>query len=157
MPKVTRFNGGSPKQNLFVKKYLENGQNGTQAALAAYDTKDPVTASVIASENLDKPNVREMVENALRKNDLTPDKITGNLKKIAIQEPEKVSANVVLRTNVELLKLWGAYPGSKHTSLNVSFKGKIKEMKFQDLKKYVEGLRSQNDELLEEADTQTHA
>lgn len=41
------------KQIKFMKEYVKDG-NGTRAAMAVYDTKDPRAASVIASENLSK-------------------------------------------------------------------------------------------------------
>lgn len=44
------------KQKVFVKEYAKT-ENGTQAALKAYDTKDYSTAGAIASENLNKPKV----------------------------------------------------------------------------------------------------
>lgn len=53
-PRLTR------KQRTFVQGFVEHG-NGTQAALEAYDTQDPKVAAVIASENLNKPNVIEEI------------------------------------------------------------------------------------------------
>ena len=50
------------KQSGFVREYVENGQNGTQAALAVYDTTDISTAANIASENLRIPKI----ENAIK-------------------------------------------------------------------------------------------
>lgn len=49
------------KQRKFVKEYIETG-NGTQSALKVYDTKDYMTAAMIASENLKKPKVIELLE-----------------------------------------------------------------------------------------------
>lgn len=48
----------TPKQDKFLKRYLETG-NGTRAALEAYDTDDYKTAGAIASENLKKPSIME--------------------------------------------------------------------------------------------------
>ncbi len=45
------------KQRGFIKDYLRTG-NGTQSALANYDTDDKNTAHVIASENLLKPTIQ---------------------------------------------------------------------------------------------------
>lgn len=53
------------KQEIFVDKYIETGGNGTEAALAAYDTTDRNTAAVIASENLIKPKILDVLEQAL--------------------------------------------------------------------------------------------
>lgn len=52
------------KQNKFVKEFIETG-NGTQAALAVYDTEDENTAAVIAHENLRKPKILKAIEEAL--------------------------------------------------------------------------------------------
>ena len=60
-PKLT------PKQDAFVKAYLLNGGNATQAALkAGYSAK---TAGVIGLENLGKPIIREAIEKHQKKKD----------------------------------------------------------------------------------------
>lgn len=48
------------KQEIFVEGVIEHG-NGTQAALAAYDTENPRVAASIASENLTKPDIIEAI------------------------------------------------------------------------------------------------
>lgn len=53
------------KQKTFADAYIENGGNGTQAALVAYETESKDTARAIASENLIKPNVVNYLEAAL--------------------------------------------------------------------------------------------
>lgn len=50
------------KQTLFLQEFRTNGGNGTQAALKAYDTTDRVTAGAIATENLQKPLIRQAYE-----------------------------------------------------------------------------------------------
>jgi|ERR1043166_7377595 phage terminase small subunit len=52
---VVSKNGLTPKQARFVSEYVANGNNGTQAAIAAGYSKN--TAFVIASENLRKPKI----------------------------------------------------------------------------------------------------
>lgn len=64
------------KQKKFVKAYIANDGNGTKAALEAYNTVDEKTASVIASENLEKPNIKLAIEQALIKHDITIEKAT---------------------------------------------------------------------------------
>ncbi len=49
------------KQRDFVKEYIKTG-NGVKSALVAYDTKDNLTARVISSENLTKPNIKAYLE-----------------------------------------------------------------------------------------------
>ena len=69
------------KQKVFIKDYTNNGGNGTQAALKAYDTTDPNVAKVIASENLTKPNVKEAIDREMEKQGLTLEKIIAPVTK----------------------------------------------------------------------------
>src|SRR5438128_12518176 len=55
----------TPKQRRFVAEYVQNGGNGTRAALAAYDTADSRTASVMAVETLARPSVQAAVAELL--------------------------------------------------------------------------------------------
>lgn len=59
------------KQTKFVKEYVKTDGNGTEAALSSYDTKDYATAAAISSENLNKPLVKEAIELALLKHEIT--------------------------------------------------------------------------------------
>lgn len=52
------------KEEGFVNDYVATG-NGTQSALKNYDTDDYKTASVIASENLDKPRIQRAIAERL--------------------------------------------------------------------------------------------
>jgi phage terminase small subunit len=57
-----------PKQKLFVKNYIDNGGNGTQAIIdAKYDVKDRIVAKSMASENLTKPDIRLALDNHAEK------------------------------------------------------------------------------------------
>lgn len=49
------------KQLRFIEEYFNNGGNGMRAALVAYDTTDENTARAMASENLAKPNIKELL------------------------------------------------------------------------------------------------
>lgn len=49
------------KQKAWADKYLETG-NKTQSALEVYDTESYGTAAVIGVENINKPKVREYLE-----------------------------------------------------------------------------------------------
>lgn len=144
------------KQNTFVKNIL-SGQSATQAALTAYNTSDPNVAKVIASENLTKPNIKEALDAALRTNGLTIDVITSNIGNIANKVPQKLSGDTVLKANVELLRLHGAYPDKKSLNINLSasFKTKLKAMSFQELRSYVEKMRTENDEIIKELEFET--
>ena len=55
----------TPKQDAFVKAYLLNGGNATQAAISAgYSEK---TAKSIGQENLTKPHVKEAIKEHQKK------------------------------------------------------------------------------------------
>lgn len=57
-PKLTK------KQRGFVKDYLETG-NATQAVLKNYNVKDRIVAKSVGSENLSKPYIRDVIQEAL--------------------------------------------------------------------------------------------
>ena len=49
------------KQRIFVAEYAKD-ENGTQAAIKAYDVKDATVAASVATENLRKPYITEAIE-----------------------------------------------------------------------------------------------
>lgn len=61
------------KQAKFVRGIAE-GKTNTDAALEAYDTDSYDVAKVIASENITKPNVKEAIDLAMVKLNLTPER-----------------------------------------------------------------------------------
>lgn len=73
MPIPKDKKGLTIKQKKFVKAYVANDGNGTKAALETYDTKDYHTAHSIAVENLQKPAIRDAVEQSLIKHEITVD------------------------------------------------------------------------------------
>lgn len=123
------------RQKLFVKKYLEKNGNGTQAVLETYNTFDPKVAKVIASENLTKPNIREAIEETLRSKGLTLSQVAGNIGELANAKPTKVSGDTILKANVELLKLHGAYPDKKSYQFSYSVKQQLSSLSHEELKK----------------------
>ena len=62
-----------------MTEYVENGENGTEAALAAYDTDDRQNAANIASQNLKNPTVASKIEIALEKKGVTLDKVAERI------------------------------------------------------------------------------
>lgn len=73
MPIPKDKKGLTIKQKKFSKAYVATDGNGTKAAMAVYDTTDYATAAAISSENLNKPQVKEAIEAALIKHDITMD------------------------------------------------------------------------------------
>lgn len=138
------------KQAVFVNE-LVNGKSGTQAAMAAYDVFNSKTASVIASQNLNKLSIREVLEEAMSKNGITPDLITSEIKSLATKQVDKISGDVKLKANIELLKLMGAYPGTKHANLNVNIKAGIKNLTMSQIKEELKVIDVELEEVLGEA------
>lgn len=144
------------KQHTFVKRFIENKGNGTQAAMDSYDVKNYNTAHAIASENLQKPTIIEAIDEALRSQGLSLSVITSNLGEIANSKPEKISGDTVLKANVELLKLHGAYPNSK-TSTQVSYTSErrawFSSLSYEDAKKELAKLRAETAELIADSES----
>ncbi len=96
------------KERGFIKDYLDSG-NGTQAALKNYDTTKEIVAANIASENLRKPKVRAMIEEA------------AEGASIRIVEMSKTAENETVRLNAnkDILDRAGYKPIEKNVNLNV--------------------------------------
>jgi hypothetical protein len=88
------------KQRKFLKLYFETG-NGTQAALAAYDTDDPRAASVIAAENLAK--LREPVRALMEAKGISVGRLIEILDE-GLQANKVVSAQVLVKQDGSVLK-----------------------------------------------------
>lgn len=129
MPRLKR---PSVKQRKFVQALVKTG-NATEAALAAYNTKDRATAQNIGSQNLDKPEVQAELEKALAKNNITLENVTDSVNKLATQEPYKVSGDTVLKANIELLKLLKAYPEKTSRHISQSIRVNLSQKNFSEL------------------------
>lgn len=79
MPKVPEGKL-SRKQAKFVKGVAE-GKPAYVAALEAYDTTNASVAATIASENMNKPNVKDAIEAEMVKQGITMDKIIAPVAK----------------------------------------------------------------------------
>lgn len=106
------------KQKKFVRAYVNNDGNGRDAAKAVYDVKTDGVAASIASENLNKPNVKAAIELALEKHGITIEKATKPIADGLTAEQEfidkngdshaKPDHNVRLKASGMALKLMGA-------------------------------------------------
>jgi len=74
-------NGLTKKQREFTREYLKTG-NGTQAARKAYKVSHKV-ASVMAVENLGKPNIRAEIQSAAEKLGINCEYVLAGIKEIA--------------------------------------------------------------------------
>ncbi len=118
------------KQRGFVKDYLETGI-GTKAALNNYDvenSKDPYkTASVISTENLDKPSIRNAILEALS-DELLSEKHLALLNKV--DKEGEVDVPAVSKGLDMAYKIKGSYAPEKSVNVNVEVEASpvIKEL-----------------------------
>lgn len=84
------------KQANFVKEYVKNGGNGTQAVLNSYNTDDYNSAHSIACENLQKLTIVEQIHEAAARINLTPQKVLGRLSHVLEQDQRTVAAAQVI-------------------------------------------------------------
>ena len=121
------------KQKKFVKAYVANDGNGRDAAKAVYDVKTDNVAASIASENLTKPNVKQAIEQALAKHEITMDAavkpIADGLKanreievdgQVVATQPDH---SIRLKASGMALKLMGAEKQEGGNTFNFNFKG----------------------------------
>jgi hypothetical protein len=118
------------KQKKFVKAYVANDGNGTQAALQTYNTVDEKTAGVIAVENLAKPSIKEAIESALVKHEITMDAaikpIADGLratKEFGENRIEIVDHSTRLKASGMALKLLGAEKQEQSSGTNIFVNG----------------------------------
>lgn len=119
----------TPKQLTFIKCLL-SGQSATQAALGAYNTTSNAVAASMAHENLNKPDIRQAIQEALSAKGLSSDVIVANIGNIAMCEPAKISGETKLKANVELLKLMGAYADTKGKATSVSIRSQVSSLTY---------------------------
>lgn len=110
------------KQKLFIQEYVKTNGNGQKAALRVYDTKSANVAANIASENLNKPNIKEELDKILNKGRLKLDLVTDKLADIVAQNPTKgYSGSEIMDAIKTTLKLHGVLTDRKQvTSYNMN-------------------------------------
>lgn len=116
--------GLTVKERKYVKKLIEIG-NGTEAVAQVYDVKKRITAARMSKMIKQKPHVQRAIQDALKRKGLTTDQLAENIAFLANTRPDKISADVVLRSNIEVLKLQGAYDKMNKTQ---SFKAIITKL-----------------------------
>lgn len=157
MNHIKLSNGLTPKQeklkNVLLTQIAETGKvNLSQAGMQVYDTQKLNTAHNVAKEALENPHLKATIEEALRSQSLTLDKVSENLSFVANSRPEKVSADTMLKANVEILKLLNAYPDKKSYQFNLSMKGKIKDLSYKEAKEQLSAIDGQIKDLDAEED-----
>lgn len=124
------------KQRLFISNYLENGGNGTQAALGAYRTLNLETAHSIASENLRKPAVMRAIEAAVEKAGLTDDQIASKLAKAINSGLGKKATNADSLRGLEMVsKMKDHFPAARNVNTNLNAEiSKLENTSVEELK-----------------------
>lgn len=95
----------SVKQQIFAEEFVKSRGNGTKSALAAYETTDPVVASSIATENLNKPLVRLEILHLLKQNQIDLGEILGIHRRNMLQEQHLPTSQKAVGDFYEILGL----------------------------------------------------
>lgn len=121
------------KQREFVKEYVKTNGNGTQSILRVYDTKDSKTASVMATENLNKPSVKEELDKRLQRSDININRLTDKMSDIIASEPSKgYSGSDIVEVIKTGLKLHGVL-SDKRVTTNVNIDGHLSSLSTYEL------------------------
>jgi len=104
------------KQRRFIKAYVQNGGNATQAALEAYDTTY-ATARVIGCENLTKPNIKRVIDCLMEAVELSTKDSLRAIKDAfsATDKNDYPDHRMRLEAVSMFFKLKGAYPRNRQT------------------------------------------
>ncbi len=105
------------KQRRFIKAYVQNGGNATQAAWVAYDTEDYYTAKSIGCENLTKPYIRQEIDRLMEAVELSTKDILRAIGDAlsATDKNDRPDHRMRLNAAVLALKLKGAYPQKRQS------------------------------------------
>lgn len=112
------------KQKIFVKEYIQNNGNGTQAALEAYDTESERVAAVIASENLTKPDIKNYLEEIGFTSDNAKEVVAEILSDESNEPKDRLKAAEMI------FKVHGDFAPEKSINLNVEVEAnpEVKEL-----------------------------
>lgn len=112
--KVLMQHGLTPKQKQFADGLIATG-NGTQSALQAYDTTDPMVAAGIAKDNCRKPQIIRYISDRCQAANLTIDRVLGRLsEEIDAERTVQTSTGDVVGTEPD----WTA----RHKAIETSIK-----------------------------------
>lgn len=95
-PKLTN------KQKAFARNYAKS-LNGTQSALASYETTDYKTANAIAVENLSKPIVRQEIARLLQSNNIEISEVLSIHKRNMLQDDHLPTSQKAVSDFYEIL------------------------------------------------------
>ena len=128
MATATRNRKITPKERSFVKEYVKNGGDGAKAVLKTYNTSKPKQAAAIASKNLKKPKIRDLLKEELQRQGITLEKALQPISKALVATKKDVDGSTIddldtqLKGSDRALKLLIDQPektGSLNLNLNI--------------------------------------
>ena len=127
------------KDKAFAQAYLDNGFNGTKAAMEVFTPKDAKSAGVIGSQRLGSISVREALLEVMAEKRLDLKHIVDKWKRNVNQSDNYAASN----TGIDMfLRVLGAYATEKKSVATFNF-----DIKDQDISKTLNTLGSQIQEL----------
>lgn len=144
MPKVTTI---TPKEKLFVQKYLASG-NISQSAMLAYDCKNIKTAYSVGKEVLEKPRIANYLSRLFNNFGLTEEKLTSDLVEIIEAgkiNKDKATVKDTLRAIEMIFKLKGSFPTIKERRERIvekqTLRAELRNVPVEELRRRIEDLR----------------
>lgn len=138
------------KQKKFVSGYIKNNGNGVKAALEAYDT-DYQGAKNLAHQNLQKPAVKEALEEGLKRAGITMDflheKAMDSISSGMGVKATQKDANQML---MFMYKLYNAIPSNKQSIVKLSMKGNLSNEDVSKVVGTLSTLSNKSNELIED-------
>lgn len=103
------------KQQNFVNEFIRNKGNAAQAAMVAYNVKDYSTASTIGNENINKPAIRQAIDNYNKdlRDEFKKEAANAFETIVTIMNDPKVSGRTRLDAAKDLLDRAGYKPADK--------------------------------------------
>ncbi len=136
------------KQQLFVKKYIQNKGNATEAAFEVYNVKNRNVAAATASRLLRNVNIQQGIRQSLEAQGLTPESIAEYLKRAIVSGLGEKATNADSLRGLDLYaKLTGAY---ESVVIEQSYKMKLEKMNSKELKIELEKITKHSAELMKD-------
>ena len=138
----------SLKQGQFVKKYIENGGNGTESATQIYDVKNRNVAAATASRLLRNVNIQQRIRQSLEAQGLTPESISEYLKQAIVSGLGQKATNSDALRGIDIYaRLTGGY---EQAVVEQTYKMKLEKMSNKELKNELEKTQRLSSELLKD-------
>lgn len=146
--RITKQSRLTLKEKIFVTEFLKTG-NATHAARVAYPTATKMSQNQFAYTVKQRPRVKNKIEEALRKMELTEDFAVTALKSvISAGEENRTDAKPAdALKGLELFFKLKGYLGNQKQTLKVTLKDKAQNMSAEDIKKELKKLDAQQQRL----------